>query len=365
MSEVYRADQVGSLLRPAALLAARDAHAEGRLSLQDLRAAEDQAILDALTLQRKVGLDILMDGELRRRSWLGDMAEAVEGFVPDSVTMHWRGPGGGPEATTARVIGERLRPVRSLTAHELPFLQAHASGPIKMTIPAASNFMISSYRPGITDKAYPDRSELTSELAGIIRGEIQTLIDQGVPYIQLDAPFYSVWVDAEGRERMRQAGIDPDQAFAEAVAMDRASLEGLARPGTILAMHVCRGNSRGRWIADGGYEPIAEQLFGGLPLDALLLEYDSERAGGFEPLRFVQPHTTVVLGLVTTKEPALESQDELRRRIEEASRYVPLERLALSPQCGFASVAAGNPISEDDQRRKLDLVVETARAVWG
>jgi 5-methyltetrahydropteroyltriglutamate--homocysteine methyltransferase len=148
------------------------------------------------------------------------------------------------------------------------------------------------------------------------------------------------------------------------LAMDRASLEEMARPGTTLAMHVCRGNSRGRWIADGGYEPIAEQLFGALPLDALLLEYDSERAGGFEPLRFVQPHTTVVLGLVTTKEPALESKDELRRRIDEASRYVPLERLALSPQCGFASVAAGNPISEDDQRRKLELVVETARAVW-
>jgi 5-methyltetrahydropteroyltriglutamate--homocysteine methyltransferase len=191
------------------------------------------------------------------------------------------------------------------------------------------------------------------------------LLDAGVPYIQLDAPFYSVWVDAEGRERMRQSGTDPDQALAEAVAADAACLEGMARPGTTLAMHVCRGNSRGRWIAEGGYDPIAEPLFGHLPVNAWLLEYDTERAGGFEPLRHVNPGATVVLGLVTTKEPALESVDELRRRIDEASRYVPLERLALSPQCGFASVAAGNHVSPDDQRRKLELVVKTARAVWG
>jgi methionine synthase II (cobalamin-independent) len=365
MSGVYRADQVGSLLRPAALLAARAAHEDGRLSADDLRAAEDAAILDVLEIQREVGLDVFMDGELRRRSWLSDMAEAVEGFVGHRSVLNWRGPGGGPEHTTARMVGRKLRPRRRLTALELPFLKQHAPGPIKMTIPAPSNFLVVGYKRGISDEAYPTRMACAEAIAAIIRDEIQYLIDEGVPYIQLDAPFYSVWVDAESREQMRQSGVDPDQSFAEAVAADKLCLDGMARPGTTLAMHVCRGNSRGRWIADGGYEPIAERLFGDLPLDALLLEYDSERSGSFEPLRFVQPQTTVVLGLVTTKEPALESPDALKRRIDEASRYVPLERLALSPQCGFASVAAGNPISEDDQRRKLELVVETARAVWG
>jgi len=365
MTGIYRADQVGSLLRPAELLEARAAHEDGRLSLDALRAAEDRAILDVLALQREVGLDVFMDGEMRRRSWLSDMAEAVEGFVGHRSVLHWRGPGGGPEHTTARMVGGTLRPTRHLTEYELPFLKQHAPGPIKMTIPAPSNFMVVGYKQGVSDRAYPTRSEFARAIAAIIRDEIRWLIDAGVPYVQLDAPFYSIWVDAESRERMRQQGTDPDESLAEAVAADRLCLEGMARPGVTLAMHVCRGNSRGRWIAEGGYEPLAEPLFAELPLDAWLLEYDTERAGGFEPLRHVQPRATVVLGLVTTKEPALESPDELRRRIDEASRYVPLDRLTLSPQCGFASVAAGNAISQDDQKRKLGLVVETARAVWG
>jgi 5-methyltetrahydropteroyltriglutamate--homocysteine methyltransferase len=365
MTAIYRADQVGSLLRPPELLAARAAFEDGRLSADGLREAEDRAILDALAMQREVGLDVFMDGEMRRFSWLSDMAEAVEGFVGHRSVLHWRGPGGGPEHTTARMVGAKLRPTRHLTSRELPFLQQHAPGPIKMTIPAPSNFMVVGYKAGVSDSAYPTRTEFAQAVAGIVRDEIRTLLDAGVPYIQLDAPFYSVWVDAEGRERMRQGGTDPDQALAEAVAADAACLEGVERAGTTLAMHVCRGNSRGRWIAEGGYEPLAEPLFGRLPIDTWLLEYDTERAGGFEPLRFVQPGATVVLGLITTKEPALESEDELRRRIDEASQYVPLERLTLSPQCGFASVAAGNDISQDDQRRKLELVVKTARAVWG
>ena len=365
MTEIYRADQVGSLLRPPELLEARAAHEDGRLDADRLRAAEDRAILDVLAMQREVGIDVFMDGELRRRSWLSDMAEAVEGFVGHRSILHWRGPGGGPEHTTARMVGGKLRPTRHLTSRELPFLQQHAPGPIKMTIPAPSNFMVVGYKKGVSDQAYPTRTEFAQAVAAIIRDEIQWLIESGVPYIQLDAPFYSVWVDSESRERMRESGVDPDESLAEAVAADWICLEGMARPGLTLAMHVCRGNSRGRWIAEGGYESIAEPLFGGLPLDAWLLEYDTERAGGFEPLRHVQPNAAVVLGLVTTKEPALESQDDLKRRIDEASRYVPLERLALSSQCGFASVAAGNAIAEDEQRRKLELVVNTARAVWG
>jgi 5-methyltetrahydropteroyltriglutamate--homocysteine methyltransferase len=365
MATPYRADQVGSLLRPPALLEARTAHAESRLSADGLRAAEDQAVLDALAMQREVGLDVYSDGELRRGAWMTDMADAVDGFVPAHVTLNWRGPSSGAAPSASRIVGGRLQPRRRLTAHELPVLKEHAPGPIKMTVPAPSNFLVASYKPGVSDQFYSDRAELADDLARIIRAEIEWLIGQGVPYIQLDAPFYSVWVDSETREGMRQRGGDPARTLDECLAADNASVHGLAGAGITLAMHICRGNSRSRWIAEGGYEPIAEKLFGGLNVDTLLLEYDTERAGGFEPLRFVPPGTTVVLGLVTSKEPALESMDTLRRRIDEAARYVPLENLALSPQCGFASVAAGNLLTLGEQRRKLQLVAETARKVWG
>ncbi len=365
MAHPYRADHVGSLLRPPELLAARAAYAEGRLSRDALRATEDRAIADALALQRAVGLGIFTDGEFRRGSWLTDLAEAVEGFVPDRVLLEWRGPGAAAEYSTANVVGARLRPTRRLTAHESGFLLQHAPGPVKMTLPAPSNFLIASYKPGLTDRVYPTPADLLRDITAIVRAEIEALLAEGVAYVQLDAPYYSHYVDPRTREQSRRAGLDPDQALAESVAADNACVQGLARPGVVLAMHICRGNNRSRWYAEGGYEPIAERVFGGLAVDAFLLEYDSERAGGFEPLRFVPPDKTVVLGLVTTKDPALETQESLRRRIDEAARYVPLERLALSPQCGFSSTAAGNLLSPDDQRRKLELVVETARQVWG
>jgi 5-methyltetrahydropteroyltriglutamate--homocysteine methyltransferase len=365
MTTRYRADQVGSLLRPAELLEARSAHAEKRMSPEELRKVEDRSILDALELQRQVGIDVVTDGEHRRGSWLTDMAAAVEGFIPDRVMLEWRGPGGGPEATTANVVGARLRQTRRLTADQVPFLKAHARGPFKMTVPTPSSFYVVSYKPGITDRVYVSRAEMLQDLAGIIRKEISALVEEGVPYIQLDAPYYTSYIDHQVRERVRQSGVDPDRALEESLAADRACLEGMRREGVTLAMHICRGNSKSRWFTEGGYDPIAERLFGSLPVDTFLLEYDTERAGGFEPLRHVPGGKTVVLGLVSTKVPALEPQDDLRRRIEEASRYVPIENLALSPQCGFASVAAGNLLTLDDQRRKLELVVATARRVWG
>jgi 5-methyltetrahydropteroyltriglutamate--homocysteine methyltransferase len=226
-------------------------------------------------------------------------------------------------------------------------------------------FLHIGYKPGLTDRFYPTRDDLLQALVEIIRGEIAALIDEGVPYIQLDAPQYAPYMDAGLRQQMEAQGVNPREALRQAVAADRACLEGLPREKVTLAMHVCRGNSRSRWIGEGGYDAIAEELFATLPVDRLLLEYDSERAGTFEPLRFVPADRTVVLGLVTTKESELESEETLRRRIEEAARYVPLERLALSPQCGFASTASGNLISTHDERRKLELVVETARKVWG
>ncbi len=365
MANAYRADQVGSLLRPPELLEARAAHAEGRLGASDLRVAEDRAILEALDLQRRIGLDVFTDGEFRRGGWLTDVADAVEGFVPERVQIRWRGPGAGAQGSLAHVVGARLRQTRRLTVHEAAFLKAHAAGPVKMTIPSPSVFLLLSFKPGLTDRFYATRGELLRDLVRIIHQEVRALVEEGVPYVQLDAPQYGNYVDPALREGLRGAGVDPDRALDEAIAADNACLEGVGGEGVTLAMHICRGNHTSRWFAEGGYDPIAEKLFGSLRVDRFLLEYDGARAGGFEPLRFVPRGKTVVLGLITTKEARLESPDDLRRRIEQASRYVPLEHLAVSPQCGFASAAAGNLLSLDDQRRKLELVVEIARKMWG
>ncbi len=361
----YRAEQVGSLLRPPELLAARAAHPEGRLTPEELRGVEDQAIFDALEKQRELGLDVCTDGEMRRGSWLTDMAEAVEGFVPARRTVEWKGPGGGKEGSTGQVVGAKLRKVRKLTGRELPFLKRAASLPFKITLPAPSNFILTGYRPGTTDQFYPHPEDLLEDLVEIVRDEVQWLMAEGVTYIQFDAPYYSYYLDPRMREEAQRASRDLDQELVRGIAADNATLMGLPRDGVTVALHVCRGNSRSRWLMEGGYDVVAERLFGLLDVDTFLLEYDDQRAGGFEPLRLVPAGKGVVLGLVTSKDPRIESQDDLRRRIDEAARYVPLENLALSPQCGFASVAAGNQMSMDDQWRKLELVVETARKVWG
>ncbi len=365
MTTLYRAENVGSFLRPPELLQARAAHANGKLSQDELRAAEDRAILQTFEGQRKAGLPIFTDGELRRGSWLTDMADAVEGFVPDKVMLDWKGPGGGSEGSTAQVVGAKLRKVRKMTAYELPLLKKSAPGPFKITLPSPSNFMVSSYKQGVTDRFYPSHADLLRDLVEIVRDEIRWLVAEGATYIQFDAPYYSHYLDPTQRDHMRASGLDPDEQFEKSIAGDNAALREAPRGSVRRAAHICRGNSRSRWYTEGGYDAIAEKLFGSLDVDAFLLEYDSDRAGGFDPLRLVPHGKTVVLGLITTKQPKLESQDDLRRRIDEASRYVPLENLALSTQCGFASVAAGNLLSIDDQWRKLALVVDTARKVWG
>jgi 5-methyltetrahydropteroyltriglutamate--homocysteine methyltransferase len=361
----FRAEQVGSLLRPPDLLAARASFGEGRLNLAGLRSAEDTAIRAAVARQRDIGIDIYSDGEMRRASWLTGMADAVDGFVADSIMLEWHGPGGGAEKTTAKVVGARLHKRQMLTGHEVPLMTSLGARPFKITVPAPSNFVPTGFKPGITDQHYRNRDELLADLVAIVRDEVHWLVNEGVPYIQLDAPFYSHYLDPQHREAMRQAGGDPDAEFEAAVAGDNAALAGFSRAGVTLAVHVCRGNSRSRWYTEGGYDAIAEKLFARLDVDRFLLEYDTERSGSFAPLRLVPSSKEVVLGLVTTKEPRLEREDDLRRRIDEAARYVPLERLALSPQCGFASIAAGNLLSVDDQWRKLELVVSTARKVWG
>jgi 5-methyltetrahydropteroyltriglutamate--homocysteine methyltransferase len=365
MSASIRAEHVGSLLRPAELLRARAEHVASNLSLEKLREAEDRAILDVLEKQRQLGLDVVTDGEMRRGSWLTDMADAVDGFVPERVPLEWKGPGGGVEGSTAHAAGAKLRKLRKMTGHEVPFLQRHAGVPFKVTLPAPSNFMLASYKTGITDKIYPTHADLLRDLVEIVRDEVQWLVAEGVRYIQFDAPYYSHYLDPRQQAQMRQAGLDPGKELENAIAGDNAALHSVSRNGVTLALHVCRGNSRSRWYTEGGYDAIAEKLFGLLEVDRFLLEYDTERSGGFEPLRLVPRGKHVVLGLITTKEPKLESQAELRKRIEQAAKFVPLEDLALSPQCGFASVAAGNLISAGEQWRKLELLVKTAREVWG
>jgi 5-methyltetrahydropteroyltriglutamate--homocysteine methyltransferase len=364
MPLAYRADHVGSLLRPPELMQAREEYATGKLGLEGLRGIEDRYILQALELQRQAGVDVFTDGEYRRGSWQSDMAEAVDGFVREHLPIEWHGPNAAVEGSTAHVVGEKLRKRQRLTGHESGFLKAHAPGPCKVTMPPPSVFLIKSYRPGITDRIY-SRDELLQDLVEIVGSEVEALAHEGIDYIQLDSPEYARLLDARTRAEIEASGLTTEQALEMCIAGDSACLRRPAGSQVTFALHICRGNSRSRWFGEGSYEPIAERLFSSMPVDRFLLEYDSDRAGGFEPLRFVPADKTVVLGLITTKEGQLESQDTLRRRIDEAAKYHDLERMAVSPQCGFASVAAGNLITPDEQKRKLELVAAIARKVWG
>jgi 5-methyltetrahydropteroyltriglutamate--homocysteine methyltransferase len=361
MGQEFRADQVGSLLRPPDLSEARRRYETG----PHLREAEDRAIVEALDRQREIGIDVLVDGEFRRGAWQTDMAEAVDGFVADKVALEWHGEDVVVEGSSAQVVGGPLSQQRRLTEHESTFLRTHAGAPFKVTVPSASVFMITSFKPGLTDSYYPTRTELLDALSVIVQAELQALVADGVPYIQLDAPQYSYYFDEQLREKLRVQGVDPDAALTAAVAADNRCLEAARTDGVVTGLHICRGNRRSMWLAQGGYEPIAEQLFASCTADRLLLEYDTERSGGFEPLRFVPDDRFVVIGLLTTKTGELESRDELLRRIDEAGVYHPVDRLALSPQCGFASNSAGNQLSIDEQWAKLRRVVEVAREVWG
>jgi 5-methyltetrahydropteroyltriglutamate--homocysteine methyltransferase len=372
MTNGYRADHVGSLLRPPELLNARADRAAGRIDDKELHAVEDRAVLHALQMQKDVGVSVFSDGEYRRSGWGGDFAPAVEGYIPGErkVNLEWHGPENAErpsqgQIANSRVIGEKLRQKRRLTAHESAFLKKHAAGPVKVTMPAASYICARGYFPGVSEQAYPKRAEAMADIVKIIRSEIEALIAEGIPYIQLDNPHYPDYVDAGMRGQWEALGVDLDQMLHEDIEGDRASTEGLQRDGVTIAMHLCRGNSRSGWHTSGGYDAIAEQVFNGVPVDRWLLEYESERSGSFEPLRSMPAGPTVVLGLISSKDPTLESQDDLISRIEEASKYVPLDRLALSPQCGFASVVEGNLLTWPQQQRKLELVAATAHKVWG
>lgn len=368
MSIEYRADQVGSFLRPKELLEARRSDPPNPERLHEV---EDRSILHVLARQKELGFDIFTDGEFRRSNFMGDFTDAVEGFdFGDGVARSWKTAAvAAPSLGKGRVAGvvvEKLRAVRPLTGHELPFLKQHSPGSIKMTLPSATQFPAISYKRGRSEQAYPTYSALLWDIVEIMKTEMARLAAEGVKYIQIDAPRYSYFMDPKWREWIRtEMKVEPEAWFDESIRADNACFEAARRPGVTLAIHLCRGNSQSHWYAEGGYDAIAEKMFGTLAVDRFLLEYDDSRSGTFEPLRFIPRNKIAVLGLVSSKRPQLESADEIARRIKEAAKFAPLENLTLSPQCGFASTMEGNLITEEQQWAKLRLVAETARQVWG
>jgi methionine synthase II (cobalamin-independent) len=368
MSAQLRAEQVGSLRRPDRLLDARSRRARGEIDDDELARVEDEAILEALAHQRATGIDVFVDGEFRRAGFMTGFPAALSGIEPSEggAPLPWRGGSGdeGESVNTQWLIVERVHPTRRIAQREASFLAKHAPGPFKVTLPSPLLFAFAMWRKGVSDEAYPTPSEFLSDASTILADEVAALGAEGVPYIQIDAPSYTHWADASLRDGYASVGFDLDTMLDDAIAAENRILDAVPA-GVLRAVHLCRGNSIGRWLAQGGYEAIAEKLFVQLRCERLLLEYDDERSGGFEPLRLVPAEKTVVLGLLTTKRGALEDRDEILRRVEQATRYVPLERLALSPQCGFASSGASNPISEEQQWRKLELVATIARELWG
>jgi 5-methyltetrahydropteroyltriglutamate--homocysteine methyltransferase len=368
-SSTYRADHVGSLLRPADLLQARKAG----VPPDQLRALEDNHIARVLEKQQELGLSIFTDGEFRRSNFMSDFTDAVEGFdLGDAVARQWdEDKTQGARTATAvssitGIVTSKLKQRRPLTGRELPFLKQHAPGPIKMTLPSATQFPAISFKYGVTDSVYRDPFALLEEISLIMEGDLRALADSGISYLQIDAPRYSYYLDPKWRHWMEtELRVDAGAMLNASIRADNACFAAARRPGVTLAIHLCRGNNRSHWYAEGGYEAIAERLFNELAVDRFLLEYDDERSGTFEPLKYVPRDKIVVLGLVSTKGAALELKRDLRRRIDEASKVLPLDQLALSPQCGFASTMEGNLLAESDQWAKLQLVAETAREMWG
>ena len=369
MPSVIRADHVGSLLRPAELLHARTS----QIAPSELEVVEDRLVLKVLQRQKEIGLDVFTDGELRRTNFMSDFTDAVEGFdFGDAVPRKWKDDdekaqhSGATVSSINGIVTSTLKQRQPLTGRELPFLREHAPGPVKVTLPSATQFPAISFKYGITDAIYRDPYALLHAITVIMAEDIRALATSGVSYLQIDAPRYSYYLDPRWTAWMeKELRVDPARMLTASLNADNTCLAAARHSGVILAMHLCRGNNRSHWYAEGGYDAIAERLFHELAVDRFLLEYDDERSGTFEPLRLVPKGKVVVLGLVSTKRPALERKEDLLRRINEAARFIPLEQLAISPQCGFASTMEGNLITEDEQWAKLQLVVETAREVWG
>jgi 5-methyltetrahydropteroyltriglutamate--homocysteine methyltransferase len=358
-----RSDIVGSLLRPPSLLEARQKHEQGELTAAEFKFIEDRAVRDAVALQQDAGLDVVTDGEMRRYAFFGHLVEALEGFDKYggwSITFH---DTEGHDSTVQRpVVVDKLRWRRQMAVEEFTYLRGRTKRPVKVTLLSAQQ-AAAYYEPDKSAGAYATRDAYLADLVDFTRREIAELKRLGCEYVQIDAPQYAALLDDTIREGYRKRGSDPDKMLDACIELDNAIIEG--HTGLTFAVHICRGNHKSMFYASGGYDRIAEKVFSHSRFDRFLLEYDDERSGTFEPLRHVPADRTVVLGLVSSKVPRLESRDELRRRIDEAAKIIPLDRLALSPQCGFASTHEGNRLTPDDQRLKLELVARTAKEVWG
>jgi 5-methyltetrahydropteroyltriglutamate--homocysteine methyltransferase len=360
----FRADQVGSLLRTPALKDARTRRERGEIAADALRAVEDGEIERVIGRQEEIGLQGITDGEFRRSWWHFDFLRGLDGVEGYTTGQGIQFQGVQTRAEGVRVVGKVGFSGHPMLEH-FRFLKQHARGLPKVTIPSPSVLHFRGGRAGISREAYPDLDQFFDDLAQAYRKAVRAFADAGCRYLQLDDTVWGYLCSAEQREQARQRGDDPTGLPAIYARMINTAIEGRPADMTITT-HVCRGNFRSTWISEGGYEPVAETLLGAVDVDGYFLEYDTARAGGFEPLRFVpKGGKQVVLGLVTSKSGALETKDALERRIDEATKFVDLGQLCLSPQCGFASTEEGNVLTEAQQWAKLGLIVETAREVWG
>lgn len=375
-----RNDVVGSLLRPAKLKEARASYDEGRLSIAELRTIEDQCIRDAVRLQEEAGLAIVTDGEYRRLNFQDSFGESVSGFDAgrpslkfyesrvegSSPLQRWEIPDQGEHKSTAvaqrRPVVEKLRLARNAPLEEYRFVSQVAQRPAKVTL-IGPDRISQRFDWQNSSAVYPSMDEFMADVVKVEREIISAVVAAGCRYIQIDAPGYTAYVDKPSLDAMRARGENPDENFSRSLKADNAIIDGFDN--VTFGIHLCRGNQRSMWHREGTYDEIAERLLNELKHDRFLFEYDTPRAGGFEPLRFLPKGKIIVLGLVSTKVPQLETVDELERRIGQASQYAPLEQIAISPQCGFSSDVVGNLISEDEQKRKLAVVAETSRQVWG
>ncbi len=364
----FRADHVGSLLRPPELLQAREDFAQGRLTAEELRAIEDEAIRAVVRMQEDVGLQASTDGEFRRASWHMDFIYKLDGIskAPGEITVQFFNEQGEIEFTPAAIrIDGKLGVSETIFGEDFAFLQQTVRKTVpKLTIPSPSMVHYRGGRASIDETLYPGLDEFWADLTAAYREEVRRLGEQGCTYLQFDDTSLAYLNDPHQRDYVASIGGDPDRQHIEYIHHMNEALA--TRPaGMAVTTHMCRGNFRSSWAAEGGYDFVAEALFNELEVDGFFMEWDDERSGGFEPLRFVPTGKQVVLGLVTTKHGELESKDELKRRIEEASQFVDLDQLCLSGQCGFSSTAEGNVLTYDDQVAKLRLIVETAEEVWG
>jgi 5-methyltetrahydropteroyltriglutamate--homocysteine methyltransferase len=367
-SPPYRADHVGSLLRPPDLLRARDDHADGRIDDEALRAIEDEAIRDVVRMQQDVGLQTATDGEFRRASWHMDFIYQIDGIskAPGNMSVKFHNAEGDIEFTPAALhIDGKLGVSETIFGDDFAFLKnvvGDASTP-KLTIPSPSMVHYRGGRAAIDEDVYPEMDEFWNDLTSAYAEQVRRVGELGCTYLQFDDTSLAYLNDPKQREMIAAQGADAEHLHEAYISHINEALEG--RPeGMAITTHMCRGNFRSSWVAEGGYDFVAEALFNQLGVDGFFMEWDDARSGGFEPLRFVPPGKIVVLGLVTTKRGELESKDELKRRIEEASQYVDVDQLCLSPQCGFSSTVEGNVLSREQQADKLRLIVEVADEVW-